>query len=103
MPGADGNALAAGGAAAAEHGCAALGLHARPKPVCFRTVAAVGLKCAFGHGYPLLFLKENLCLISSFEYIVGRASNPASSTVYHDAGTQTRAMMHHRRKQKNKE
>jgi hypothetical protein len=60
MPGADRNALAAGGAAAAEHGGAGFGLHARPEAVRLRTVAAVGLKCTLGHRDPLLFPKENL-------------------------------------------
>jgi hypothetical protein len=60
MPGADRDALAPGGAAAAEHGGAGFGLHSRPEAVHFRTVAAVGLKCTLGHGDPLLFSKENL-------------------------------------------
>jgi hypothetical protein len=60
MRGADGDTLAAGGPAATEHGGAGVGLHARPEPVSFRTVAAVGLKSSFGHGNPLLFSKENL-------------------------------------------
>jgi hypothetical protein len=60
MTRADRDALASGGAAAAEHGGAGFGTHARPEAVHFRTVAAVGLKCALGHGDPLLFSKENL-------------------------------------------
>jgi len=65
MRGADGNTLAAGGAAAAEHGGAGIGLHARPEAVSFRTVAAVGLKGTFGHGNPLLFSIENLLVSNS--------------------------------------
>jgi hypothetical protein len=60
--GAYGNALAADGTATAENGCAALGLHARAKAVCFHTVAAIGLKCALGHGNALLFASKNLRL-----------------------------------------
>jgi hypothetical protein len=60
--GAYGNALAADGTAAAENGSATLGLHARAEAVCFHTVAAVGLKCALGHGNALLFASENLSL-----------------------------------------
>jgi hypothetical protein len=60
MAGADGDALAPGGAAAAEHGGAGIGFHARPEAVRFGAVTAIGLKCTLGHGYPLLFLKENL-------------------------------------------
>jgi hypothetical protein len=76
MPGAHGDALASGGAAAAEHGGAGIGLHARPEAVRFRAVAAIGLKCSFGHGYPLLFLKKNLQLSSIFKYIAGGFMNP---------------------------
>ena len=71
MPGADRDALAAGCAAAAEHRCTGIGLHARPESVCFYTVAAVGLKSTLGHVDPLLFLKENLRVSSKFEYIGG--------------------------------
>jgi hypothetical protein len=60
MSGADRDTLAAGGAAATEHGGAGIGLHARPEAVRFRAVAAIGLKGTFGHGDPLLFSKENL-------------------------------------------
>ena len=60
MPGADGNALAARSTAAAQHRSTGIGLHARPKPVCFHTVAAVGLKGTLGHVNRLLFAKENL-------------------------------------------
>src|SRR5271170_2212966 len=66
MPGADRDALAPCGAAAAEHGGAGVGLHARPEAVRLRSVAAVGLECTLGHGYPLLFLKENLQFSSIF-------------------------------------
>jgi hypothetical protein len=76
MAGADGDALAPSGAAAAEHGGTSIGLHARPEAVRFRTVAAIGLKCSFGHGYPLLFLKENLQFSCIFEYIAGGFLNP---------------------------
>jgi hypothetical protein len=76
MAGADGDALASGGAAAAENGGTSIGLHARPEAVRFRAVSAVGLKCSFGHGYPLLFLKENLPFSSISEYIAGGILNP---------------------------
>jgi hypothetical protein len=42
----------------------------------FSTVAAIGLKGSFGHGYPLLFLKENLLFTSISEYIAGGFLNP---------------------------
>ncbi len=54
--GADRHALAADGATAAQHGCAALGLHARAKPVRLHALAAIRLKCALGHENALLFL-----------------------------------------------
>jgi len=60
--GAHGYALAADGAAAAQNGCAALGLHTRAEAVCFHAVAAIGLKCALGHRSALLFPLENLRL-----------------------------------------
>src|ERR1700689_4959431 len=60
MRGTDGDALASGGAPAAEHGGAGIGLHARPEAVRFRAMAAVGLKCTFGHRELLLLSKENL-------------------------------------------
>lgn len=78
MPGADGDALAARGAATAEHGGAGFGLHARPETVCFRTVAAVRLKCTLGHRDPLLLGKENLCFSNINEYIAGEFWNPAN-------------------------
>jgi hypothetical protein len=77
MRGTDGDALASGGAPAAEHGCAGIGLHARPEAVRFRAVAAVGLKCSFGHRDPLLLGKENLSFSSNIEYIAGEFQNPA--------------------------
>jgi hypothetical protein len=77
MRGTDGDALASGGAPAAEHGGAGIGLHARPEAVRFRAVAAVGLKCSFGHNDPLLFPKENLRFSSNIEYIAGEFQNPA--------------------------
>jgi hypothetical protein len=64
--GADGHALAADGATAAENGCAGLGLHARAEAVGFHALAAVGLKCALGHENALLFPKENLRLDGKF-------------------------------------
>jgi len=66
---AHGDALAASGTAAAQHGSAGLGLHARPEPVCLHTVAAIGLKCALRHEDALLFPLENLNFDSTFEYI----------------------------------
>jgi hypothetical protein len=77
MRGTDGDALASCGAPAAEHGCAGIGLHARPEAVRFRAVAAVGLKCSLGHRDPLLFPKENLRFSSNIEYIAGEFQNPA--------------------------
>jgi hypothetical protein len=71
MRGAYGDTLAAGGAAAAEHGGAGIGLHARPEAVSLCTVAAVGLKCTFGHGNPLLFSKENLLFSNSLSISQG--------------------------------
>lgn len=77
MRGTDRDALAAGSAAAAQHGGAGFGLHARPEAMRFRTVATVGLKCTFGHRDPLLFSKENLRFSNIFEYIVGEFRKPA--------------------------
>jgi hypothetical protein len=59
---AHGYALAARRAAAAEHGCARLGLHARAKAMRLHAAAAVGLKCALGHGMRSCFLLKNLRL-----------------------------------------
>ena len=72
----DGNALAANGTATAQHCCTGFGLHARPKSVRLHTVAAVGLKCALGHGNALLFPGENVAFDSISEYIVRRVRNP---------------------------
>jgi hypothetical protein len=81
MPGADRNALAAHGAAAAEHGGTGLGLHALPKAVRFHPATAVRLKCAFGHRDPLLYFQKNLrkksAYVQLFEYILGGVENPA--------------------------
>jgi hypothetical protein len=61
--GADGNALATLCATAAEHSGSALGLHAGSEAVGLDALAAVGLKCALGHGNALLsLLCGNLCL-----------------------------------------
>jgi hypothetical protein len=54
--GADSHTLAADGATAAQHGCAALGLHPRAKAVSLNPLAAIGLKCALGHKNALLIL-----------------------------------------------
>jgi len=64
--GADRYTLAANRAAAAQHGCAGLGLHARTKSVRLGAMAAVGLKCALGHKNALPLLVENLCLDGKF-------------------------------------
>ena len=60
--GTDGNALAAHGAAAAENGGAALGLHASTEAVSLDALAAIRLKCALRHWNALLFTEENLSL-----------------------------------------
>jgi hypothetical protein len=60
--GADAHALAAGGAAAAEHCGPGIGLHAGAKAVGFHSLAAIGLKRALGHKNILLIPDENLCL-----------------------------------------
>jgi len=75
--GADGHTLAADGAAAAEYGCASLGFHTRPETVCFHAVAAIGLKCALGHGCALLLPLENLCLDGKIQ-VYRRLSQEAS-------------------------
>jgi hypothetical protein len=51
---AHGHSLAANGAAAAQHGSAAFGLHSRAKSVRLNALAAVRLKCALGHENALL-------------------------------------------------
>jgi hypothetical protein len=81
VTGADGNTLAANRAAAAEYGCAGLGLHARAKSVRLHTVAAVGLKCALGHRNALLFPIENLAFDSISEYIATCVRNPAPTSL----------------------
>jgi hypothetical protein len=63
---ADSDAFTPDGAAAAQHGSAALGLHARTESVSFHALAAIGLKCALGHGYALLFPGKNLRLDGKF-------------------------------------
>jgi hypothetical protein len=100
-----GNALAANSAAAAQHGSAGLGLHARAEAVCFHTVAAVGLKCALRHGNALLFPLENLCFRSISEYSARRARKPArtagarawddpAAELQRAGGLKSRAMWH---------
>ena len=76
--GADGDALAALGTAAAEDGGAALGLHAGAEAVGLHAAVTVGLKCALGHGIALLILMENLCLIGKFQVyrMMGIESSP---------------------------
>jgi hypothetical protein len=64
--GADGHTLAADGAAAAQDGCAALGLHAGAEAVGLDALAAIRLKCALGHGNALLFPLEKVCLDGKF-------------------------------------
>jgi hypothetical protein len=63
---AHGHALAADGTTPAQHGCAALGLHTRAETVRLHAFAAIGLKCALGHGNALLFPLENLRLDGKF-------------------------------------
>jgi hypothetical protein len=53
--GADGDALAALGTAAAEDGGSALGLHASSEAMGLHAAMAIGLKCALGHRNALLF------------------------------------------------
>jgi hypothetical protein len=60
--GANRHTLPSDGAAAAQHGGASLGLHARAEPVRLHAVAAIGLKCALGHENTLLFPVKNLRL-----------------------------------------
>ena len=60
--GADGHTLTADGAAAAEDGSAAVGLHAGAETVGFHALAAIGLKCALGHRNALLSPLEYLRL-----------------------------------------
>jgi hypothetical protein len=60
--GAHRNSLAANGAAAAQHGCAALGLHTRTETMRLDAFPAIGLKCALRHRNALLFPEEILRL-----------------------------------------
>src|SRR5260370_4912525 len=77
--GADGNTAATLRAAAAEHGGSALGLHAGPKAVGLDALAAVGLKCALGHGSALLNPFVEICaLTASFKYTADSLWNPVS-------------------------
>jgi len=64
--GADSNAFTADGAAAAQYGLAALGLHPGAETVGLHALTAIGLKCALGHGYALLFPEICLSLYGSF-------------------------------------
>jgi hypothetical protein len=59
---ANSNAFTSDGATTVENGSAGLGLHTRAEAVSLHTVAAIGLKCALGHGIALLFPRENLRL-----------------------------------------
>jgi hypothetical protein len=83
--GADGHALAADGATAAQDGGAALGLHARAEPVRLHAFAAIGLKCALGHKNALLFPEENLRLDGKSQ--VYRRLGQESSANCLEAGT----------------
>lgn len=78
ITGADRDALAANGAATAQHGRASLGLHARAKAVGLGAMAAVWLKCALGHGNALLLLFENLSQFGKIQ-VYRRLSQESSS------------------------
>ena len=54
ITGADGDALAALGAAARKDGCSALRFHTGAEAVNLRTAAAIRLKCALRHETALL-------------------------------------------------
>ena len=69
--GADGNAFAPDGTAAAQHGGTALGLHAGAKAVCLDALAAIGLKRALGHKNALLSAKKICALTARFKCIAG--------------------------------
>jgi hypothetical protein len=84
--GADGDTLAARGAAAAENGGAALGLHARPEAVSLYAAVAVGLKRALGHGIAPASTSEIVAVTASFKYIAGEELNPASTRLSAAAG-----------------
>ena len=75
--GADGDALTANGATAAQYRCACLGLHTRTKTMGFHALAAIWLKCALGHENALLFPDESLCLDG--KYLVYRIPGFESS------------------------
>jgi len=77
--GAHGYPFAANGTAAAEDGCAGLGLHTRTETVSLHAFAAIGLKCALGHENALLFPKEDLSLDGNIQCIAGWARNPAAA------------------------
>ena len=64
---ANGNLVTAFGAAAAQHGCARLGLHAGKKPVGLRAVATVWLKGTLRHLTRLL-LNLSLQFATVFQY-----------------------------------
>ncbi|HTB99001.1 MAG TPA: hypothetical protein VK716_18475 [Terracidiphilus sp.] len=74
--GADADTLTAGRTAAAEDGCAALGLHPRTKAVLFYAAAAVGLKCALWHENALLNPVKNCALSASIQCIACWVLNP---------------------------
>ena len=77
----DGDALASGGAAAAQHGCAGLGFHARAESVCLRAVATIGLKCALGHRIALLFPVLILRLVGNIQvYRMSHFESSAADT-----------------------
>jgi hypothetical protein len=69
--GAHGYPFAANGTAAAEDGCAGLGLHTRTETVSLHAFAAIGLKCALGHENALLCLLEILAFTASPDYTAG--------------------------------
>src|SRR5579875_2083771 len=77
---ADGHAPAARGAAAAEHGCARLGLHTRAETVLLQAALAVGLKCALRHEMRSSICRINLCFGSTFKYIAAAVSGPAGGS-----------------------
>jgi hypothetical protein len=63
---ADSNTLAALCTAAVQYGSSATGLHAGTETVGLHALTAIGLKCALGHGYALLFPEICLSLYGSF-------------------------------------
>jgi len=85
--GADGDTFAALGAAAAEDGGAALGLHAGPEAVGGDALAAIWLKCALGHGNALLLNSRGLlgrmnAFAASLKCIAEMDWNPAHSRLF---------------------